>query len=99
MSFPETYSEQGLIDKIKLVAHVMDVDARGACLTTAVSNDLAELKKLRDDVKQPARVMFVMSFLNGRAMVAGQKDGGERNHQDGRRRQRRGRFRRLQAGQ
>jgi iron complex transport system substrate-binding protein len=73
VSFPESYTEHGLIDKIKLVAHAMDVDARGACLTTAVSNDLAELKKLRDAVKQPARVMFVMSFLNGRAMVAGQK--------------------------
>lgn len=73
VSFPETYTEQGLIDKIKLVAHAMDVDSRGACLTAAVQNDLAELKKLRDGVKQPARVMFVMSFLNGRAMVAGQK--------------------------
>jgi iron complex transport system substrate-binding protein len=73
VSFPETYSEQGLINKIKLVAHTMDVDARGACLAAAVANDLAELKKLRDSIKQPARVMFVMSFLNGRAMVAGQK--------------------------
>ncbi len=73
VSFPETYTEQGLIDKIKLVAHAVDVDARGVCLTAAVQNDLTELKKLRDGVKQPARVMFVMSFLNGRAMVAGQK--------------------------
>jgi iron complex transport system substrate-binding protein len=73
VSFPETYSEQGLIDKIKLVAHTMDVDSRGACLAAAVQTDLAELKKLRDGVTQPARVMFVMSFLNGRAMVAGQK--------------------------
>lgn len=71
--FPESYSEQGLIDKIKLVAHAMDVDSRGACLTAAVQSDLAELKTLRDNVKKPARVMFVMSFLNGRAMVAGQK--------------------------
>lgn len=73
VSFPETYTEQGLIDKIKLVAHAMDADARGACLAAAVSSDLAELKKLRDGVNQPARVMFVMSFLNGRAMVAGHK--------------------------
>lgn len=73
VSFPETYTEQGLIDKIKMVAHAMDADARGACLTAAVSSDLAELKKLRDSVKKPARVMFVMSFLNGRAMVAGHK--------------------------
>lgn len=73
VSFPETFTEQGLIDKIKLVAHAMNVDARGACLTAAVNKDLADLNKLRRNIRQPARVMFVMSFLNGRAMVAGQK--------------------------
>lgn len=73
VTFPETFTEQGLIDKIKLVAHAMDADTRGACLTAAVQKDLTELGKLRDEIKQPARVMFVMSFLNGRAMVAGQK--------------------------
>jgi len=71
--FPETHSEEGLIKKIKLVAHTMDADDRGACLAAAVSGDLAQLRKLRESVKQPVRVMFVMSFLNGRAMVAGQK--------------------------
>lgn len=73
VSFPETHTEQGIIDKIKLVAHAMDADTRGACLANAVSTDLIELKTLRDNVRKPARVMFVMSFLNGRAMVAGQK--------------------------
>ena len=29
---PETYSEQGLLDKIKLVGHAMGADARAACL-------------------------------------------------------------------
>lgn len=73
VAFPETFTEQGLLDKIKLVAHAMNVDARGACLSAAVSKDLAELNKLRGHIRKPARVMFVMSFLNGRAMVAGQK--------------------------
>ena len=73
VSFPETHTEQGIVDKIKLVAHAMDADTRGVCLANAVSADLTELKTLRDNVRKPARVMFVMSFLNGRAMVAGQK--------------------------
>ena len=51
----------------------MDSETRGVCLSNAVSADLTELKTLRDNVRKPARVMFVMSFLNGRAMVAGQK--------------------------
>ena len=70
---PETFSEQGLLDKIKLVGHAMDADARAACLTAAVSGDLKQLRDLRAKVTKPVRVMFVMSLLNGRAMVAGRK--------------------------
>ncbi len=73
VSFPETFSEEGLVEKIKLVAHAMDVDARGVCLASAVANDLGQLRTLRGNIRQPIRVMFVMSFLNGRAVVAGQK--------------------------
>lgn len=70
---PETFSEQGLIEKIRLVGHAMGVDARAECLATAVSADLAQLRALRAKVTKPVRVMFVMSLLNGRAMVAGHK--------------------------
>ena len=70
---PETFSEQGLLDKIKLVGHAMDADKRAECLTAAVTNDLAQLRELRGKVTRPVRVMFVMSLLNGRAMAAGQK--------------------------
>src|SRR3954469_7735437 len=68
---PETFSEAGLLDKIKLVGHAMDADARASCLATAVSGDLKQLRQLRARVTKPARVMFVMSLLNGRAMAAG----------------------------
>lgn len=70
---PETFSEQGLIEKIKLVGHAMGVDGRAECLATAVDSDLAQLRALRARVTKPMRVMFVMSLLNGRAMVAGHK--------------------------
>lgn len=70
---PETFSEDGLLEKIKLVGHAMGVDARAECLSTAVSADLAQLRSLRAKVTKPVRVMFVMSLQNGRAMVAGHK--------------------------
>jgi iron complex transport system substrate-binding protein len=70
---PETFSEQGLLDKIKLVGHAMGADARAACLTAAVSGDLAQLRELRAKVTRPVRVMFVMSLQSGRTMVAGHK--------------------------
>jgi iron complex transport system substrate-binding protein len=70
---PETFSEAGLLDKIKLVGHAMGADPRAECLTKVVAGDLAQLRELRARVTKPVRVMFVMSLLNGRAMVAGQK--------------------------
>src|SRR3978361_2110209 len=36
---PEVYSEDGLLEKVRLVGHAMGADARAACLTTAVAND------------------------------------------------------------
>lgn len=68
---PETFSEQGLLDKIALVGRAMDAGPRTACLIKAVSDDLAQLRELRGEVTKPVRVIFVMSFLNGRAMAAG----------------------------
>jgi iron complex transport system substrate-binding protein len=70
---PDTYTEDGIAAKINLIARAMDADSRGTCLAKAVSSDLAALKELRGRIAKPVRVMFVMSFLNGRAMVAGRK--------------------------
>jgi iron complex transport system substrate-binding protein len=68
---PDTFTEAGMIEKIRLVAQVAGQPARGECLAAAVSSDLAWLQQLRGKIKSPPRVMFVMSFLDGRAMVAG----------------------------
>lgn len=70
---PETFSEAGLIDKIRLVGHAMGADPRATCLSRAVESDLAQLRTLRAKVTTPVRVMFVMSVVNGRAMAAGHK--------------------------
>lgn len=68
---PETFSEQGLLDKIALVGRAMDAAPRAECLSKAVTEDLAHLRELRSKVTKPVRVIFVMSLLNGRAMAAG----------------------------
>jgi iron complex transport system substrate-binding protein len=68
---PETFSEQGLLDKIALVGRAMDATPRAECLTRAVADDLAQLRELRGKVAKPVRVMFVMSLLNGRVLAAG----------------------------
>jgi iron complex transport system substrate-binding protein len=68
---PDIFSEQGLLEKIKLVGRAMGADKRAECLTTVVTGDLAQLRELRARVTAPVRVMFVMSLLNGRVMAAG----------------------------
>lgn len=73
VSVPDSHTAEGVTQKINLIAHAMDADARGACLAKAVNTDLASLTAVRERVKTPVRVMFVMSFLNGRALVAGRK--------------------------
>jgi iron complex transport system substrate-binding protein len=70
---PESYSEAGMVEKIRLVAKVAGVESRGACLAQAVTADFAALRALRAKATTSPRVMFVMSFLDGRAMVAGRQ--------------------------
>jgi len=71
VAVPETYTEQASSRRSGWWAHAMDADARGTCLANAVAGDLAALKTLRAAVAKPVRVVFLLSFLNGRAMVAG----------------------------
>ncbi|KPF97617.1 hemin ABC transporter substrate-binding protein [Rhodopseudomonas sp. AAP120] len=71
VSIPETFTEQGLLDKIRLIGHAMQADAGATCLANAVAQDFDQLRSLRARITRPARVMFVMSLVNGQAMAAG----------------------------
>lgn len=68
---PDRYTGEGIVEKIALIAGATGMDARGKCLASIVEDDLAALAALRAKVIKPARVMFVLSFANGRPMVAG----------------------------
>lgn len=68
---PEQFSEDGVLEKIRLIGHAMAADKAAACLASAVRDDLDALRRLRTSVTQPVRVMFVMSLVNGQAMAAG----------------------------
>jgi len=73
VTVPETFSEDGILERIRIVARELGAETRGACLTEAVTKDLTALHKLRDSIKDKRRVMFVISLVNGRAMVAGRR--------------------------
>jgi iron complex transport system substrate-binding protein len=70
---PDPYSGEGIVEKVRMIAQATGVEARGRCLADKVRADLDALKQVRSTIKKPVRVMFVLSFVGGRAMVAGQK--------------------------
>lgn len=77
VTVPEDYSEAGLSDKIRQIARQMGVEKRGTCLASAVEGDFGDVRTLREKIQKPVRVMFVMSLVSGRAMVAGRKTGAD----------------------
>jgi iron complex transport system substrate-binding protein len=68
---PDHYSADGILQKMRLIAQATGERDRGECRIAQVSADLAALTALRAKIKEPAKVMFVISFLNGKPMVAG----------------------------
>ncbi|HWM82351.1 MAG TPA: hemin ABC transporter substrate-binding protein [Pseudolabrys sp.] len=68
---PDHFTGEGIVDKIRLIARDTDRVSIGDCLIARARGDLDRLAALRKRIAAPARVLFVLSFVNGRAMVAG----------------------------
>lgn len=68
---PDPYSGEGIIEKLRLIAAATGKQEFGACLADRVRADLAAVAALRKRIDRPVKVLFVLSFVNGRAMVAG----------------------------
>lgn len=71
VSVPDKFNGEGIVEKIKMIASAVDAGREGECLSRLVVDDLNALASLRAEIKTPARVLFVLSFMNGRPMVAG----------------------------
>jgi iron complex transport system substrate-binding protein len=68
---PDRFTADGVLERIRVVAQAVGAGARGACLLDSVRSELAALEAVRSRVARPARVIFVMSFVNERPLVAG----------------------------
>jgi heme transport system substrate-binding protein len=68
---PDQFTGNGILDKVRIVATATDTQAGGRCLAQAIRADLDALAKLRQHIEKPLRVLFLLSFMNGRPMVAG----------------------------
>jgi iron complex transport system substrate-binding protein len=61
----------GVVAKIQLVAEVTGRRERGACLAASVRADFDALARQRAKVAGPLKILYVLSFVNDRPMVAG----------------------------
>jgi iron complex transport system substrate-binding protein len=68
---PDHFTGEGIVEKIGLVAKATDTAARGQCVINRVQADLSALGAIKGAIAKPKRVLFVLSFVGGRAMVAG----------------------------
>jgi iron complex transport system substrate-binding protein len=70
---PDVFTGEGIIEKIRVVAQATGTEERGRCVVDHVRADLDTLSRFEKGIQKPKRVMFVLSFVNGRAMVSGRK--------------------------
>jgi iron complex transport system substrate-binding protein len=77
VSVPDTFTGEGIIEKIRVIAAAAGVEKRGECLANAVAADLDTLARLRAGIGKPARALFVLSFVGDRAQVAGRATAAE----------------------
>ncbi len=68
---PDRFSGEGIIEKIEMVASTVGAGARGRCLSERVNADLNALQSLEAGITKRKRVLFVMSLVADRVMVAG----------------------------
>jgi iron complex transport system substrate-binding protein len=68
---PDRFTGEGILEKIRLIGRTIGRSAEAECLAESVRADLDALALSRGQIDKPARVLFVLSFANGRPMVAG----------------------------
>ena len=71
VSVPDHFTGDGILEKIGVVSAAAGATARGDCLRRAVQSDLDALDRVREEIDRPKKVLFVLSFMNDRPMVAG----------------------------
>jgi len=70
---PDSFSSEGIIERIRVIAHTTGAIERSQCIIEQVRADLTALGKFESGIDKPKRVLFVLSFVNGRAMASGNK--------------------------
>jgi iron complex transport system substrate-binding protein len=71
VNVPDTFTAQGIVDKVATIARTVGVAGRGACLAGAVQSDITALEAMRRQTGKRVKVAFILSLANGRPLMAG----------------------------
>lgn len=74
---PDQHSPAGIVSKVRLLARAVGAEADGEKLVGRVEADFKALADRAARIRQPLKVLFVLSVQNGRASVAGQGTGAD----------------------
>ncbi len=68
---PDTYDHKGILDKIRIVGAAIGAPGKAEELSARVDGDLAAAEALTRDIKTRSRVLFILSFQDGKMLGSG----------------------------
>ncbi|MBX3569714.1 MAG: ABC transporter substrate-binding protein [Rhizobiaceae bacterium] len=68
---PDGFGHKGILEKIAVVGKAIGAEAEAATLAAAVDKDLSEAEALTSAITERKRVLFILSFLDGKIMGSG----------------------------
>ncbi|MGH1350082.1 MAG: heme/hemin ABC transporter substrate-binding protein [Methyloligellaceae bacterium] len=71
LSVPHKFSEEGVIEKIRFIGDVLEVQEKSEKLIKKVQEDFSKLKELTKDISKKDKVMFILSMNGGRVLTSG----------------------------
>jgi len=71
VTIPEISTPAGISTKVREISDLLGEKEKGAALAEGIDKQFAAIDTLRAQIKKPRRALFILSFMNGRAMVGG----------------------------
>jgi iron complex transport system substrate-binding protein len=71
VTVPEVATPAGISTKVREISDLLGEKEKGAALADDIDKKFVAIDALRAQIKKPRRALFILSFMNGRAMVGG----------------------------
>jgi iron complex transport system substrate-binding protein len=71
VTVPDRYDREGILEKIRIVGEVLDVEDKAAALTAETDADLKAAEQATADIPERKKVLFVLSLQGGRILASG----------------------------